>query len=145
LVSLNWKNPKELDPMTLVPGNPVNWTRYGSSIILGPSPNQAYVTYMRYQNEHPFTASPINNQDVLVPNSWLEIIAYAAGIRAGIILRAADITSECHNILYGDPEYVNSQGKRGRPGIIAARLFNQERDSFNNAGTIIPVLDSYTK
>lgn len=143
IISLDWKNPKELDPMTTVSGPCKNWTRFGSNIILGPNPDQAYVTYMRYQNAHPFVTSPIQNQEIYLPDSWLEIVAFSAGIRAGVLLRANDIKQECHDILYGDPEFQNSQGKRGRPGIIAARLFNQERDSMNNAGTIIPVCDSY--
>lgn len=140
---LDWKNPKELEPMTAVSAMSKGWTRFGSNIIVGPNPDQAYVTYMRYQNSHPFTANPLQNQTIYVPDSWLEIITYAAGIRAGLMLRANDISTECHNILYGDPEYVNSQGKRGRPGIIAARLFNQERDSSHNAGSMVPVVDSY--
>lgn len=140
---LDWKNPKELEPMTAVQSQCKCWTRFGSNIILGPNPDQAYVTYMRYQRKHPLTANPIQTQQVFIPDSWLEIVAYTAGIRAGILLRAETITQECHSILYGDPEYTMSQGKAGRPGIIAARIFNPERDSSYNAGAMTPICESY--
>lgn len=143
VIMLDYKNPKELEPMTQVPGPPKNWTRFGTNIIIGPQPDQNYVTYMRYQNEHPFV-QPFNAQTVQLPNSWLEIVAYTAAIRAAINLRAESVAQSCHSILYGDPEFQTSQGKQGRPGIIAARLFNQERDAKFNAGTMIPMIPSYS-
>lgn len=145
IISLDYKYPTAIEPLLVASGPPKSWTRWGSDIILAPTPDQAYVTYMRYQRKHPFGNYPIPDEEdvVYLPDSWIDIVTYASAMRIALSLRATDIWQQYHDLLYGDPEYQTSQGKRGRPGIIAARVFNQERDAMNNVGAIIPVLDDF--
>ena len=58
--------------------------------------------------------------------------------------RWTDQVKTLHDILYGDPEYVASEGKRGRPGIIAARLFQQERDEQYGSRQLMPRVARYS-
>lgn len=144
-IPLDYMYPKAIDPLTVATGPCNRWTRFGSDIILAPTPDQAYSTYMRYQFKHPFTTPlyPAPTDTIYLPESWIDILTYSSAMRYALSIRATDVWEQYHSILYGDPEYQMSQGKQGRPGIIAARVFNQERDAQNNVGSIMPVLQNY--
>lgn len=133
--TLKYRTPIAIEPM-IAPstvGTPAYWSRYGTKIFLGPNPNLAFTMFMRYQVKHPMPDNysdtvALTGQKLFIPDTWEEIVAYAAAERIALIKRWNDQRRELHEILYGDPEFIASEGKRGRPGLIAARLFQVERD-----------------
>jgi hypothetical protein len=129
---VRYKTPGAIETLTpsAVQGIPTWYTRLGSNFIIGPTPQLPYTMYMRYQAKHPFSVtSPTSLTEILyMPLTWYDILAYATAERIAVVKRWNDQAKYLHDILYGDPEYQTSLGKRGRPGLIAARLFQQERD-----------------
>ena len=145
---LQYKTPPAMEPMTsaVTVGIPSRWTRFGGKFLLGPTPNQNYSMFARYQMRHPFPVqeSDLPNAPVYLPDSWGEIVVYAAAERIALVKRWTDQIKVLHDILYGDPEYSVSEGKRGRPGLIAARLFQQERDQAYSSRQLMPRVARYT-
>lgn len=146
--TLDYKTPKAIEQMTspATQGIPSRWSRYGTNIHLGPNPNAAYSMFSRYQKRHPWPDDPaadLSAWPVYIPPSWQDIIEYAAAERIAIAKRWNDQASFLHDILYGDPESRASEGKRGRPGLIAARLHQQERDQMFNTRQITPLVSRY--
>jgi hypothetical protein len=133
--TLDYKTPKAIEIITspITTGIPKYWTRYGSIFRFAPVPNQAYSIFLRYQVKHPFPGNTtdtiaLNAAPLFIPDSWEEIIEYAAAERIAIVKRWNDQATFIHNILWGDPDFQTSQGKMGRPGLIAARTIQVERD-----------------
>lgn len=137
VATIRYKTPAALETLTAsaVQGVPTWYTRFGANIKLGPVPANAYTTFMRYQARHPFSAtSPTSlSEFVFMPLSWYDILAYATAERIAVVKRWNDQAKYLHDLLWGDPEYQTSQGKRGRPGLIAARVFQQEREEPYNS------------
>ena len=143
---LVYKTPAAIE-MMIAPatqGVPSRWTRYGANILLGPTPNNPYTVFMRYQVRHPFSTPAAITDPLYITNSWFDIIAYAAAMRIAIVKRWTDQRKELHDMLYGDPEFINSDGKRGRPGLIAARTFQVERDQKFSTRQLMPIVPRYT-
>ena len=90
---------------------------------------------MRYQKRHnfPLDETDLNGVMVYVPDTWEEIIAYAAAERIAVVKRWNDQATYIHNLLWGDPASRNEQGKLDRPGLIAARPLQIERDQQHNS------------
>jgi hypothetical protein len=125
---MNYLNPKAIQTLLFVPGGiPYNYSRYGNQFWFGPQPGQPYQVYLPYQVRHPFLTNLVNSP-VRVPPDWIDVICFAAAERGAIRLRWNDQATFIHNILYGDPDYQKSGGQEGRPGLIAARMFQQDRD-----------------
>jgi hypothetical protein len=132
-----------LSPATL--GLPSRWTRHGANIFVGPNPDKAYSVFMRYQRRHNFPndESQLGGVPVSLPDTWEEIVAYAAAERIAIVKRWNDQATYLHDILYGDPESRSSSGKLGRPGLIQARVLQIERDQQHNSRQLIPLVARY--
>jgi len=131
-----------LSPATI--GVPSKWTRYGQNIFLGPNPDKNYSVFFRYQRRHPFSDSDNAGSSVIyLPDSWEEIVVYSTAERIAVIKRWNDQAKYLHDILYGDPEFQSSEGKRGRPGLIAARLFQQERDEQMSSRQLMVMVPRY--
>jgi len=145
LASINYKTPKAIEIMAApaTQGIPAWWTRYGPNITVAPTPNNTYAVFMRYQVRHPFSSPPALGDPLYITNSWFDIVAYAAAMRIAIVKRWTDQRKELHDMIYGDPEYIISEGKRGRPGLIQARLFQVERDQKFNTRQVMPVTPRY--
>lgn len=144
--NIDYKTPKAIEVMIApaTQGIPSRWTRYGKNIHLGPTPNNTYTVFMRYQQRYSFGSdASLSGAPLLVPDSWEEIVSYAAALRIAIVKRWTDQRKELHDLLYGDPEFMISEGKRGRPGLIAARIFQVERDQRFNTRQITPVTVRY--
>jgi hypothetical protein len=146
--TLDYKTPKAIETMiaSATKGLPSRWTRYGRNIHLGPTPYQTYSVFCRYQIRHPFPPdeAALGGAPVYVPDSWQDIVEYAAAQRIAVVKRWNDQAKYLHDILYGDPEYIQSEGKRGRPGLIAARLFQPERDEQRSTRQLMPLVQRYT-
>lgn len=129
---LKYKTPKAIELMMAptTTGIPAFWSRFGANFHFGPVPNAAYTTFLRYQVKHPFPQdeASLSGQRLYIPSTWEEIAIYSAAERIAVVKRWNDQKQVLHDILYGDPEFQTSGGKMGRPGIIAARLFQVERD-----------------
>lgn len=143
--AINYKTPKAIELMTApaTQGVPAWWTRYGPNIHLGPVPFYNYSVFMRYQVRHPFSTPPSIDDPLYITNSWFDIVAYVAAMRIAIVKRWTDQRKELHDLLYGDPEFIQSDGKRGRPGLIAARTFQVERDQKFNTRQLMAIQPRY--
>jgi hypothetical protein len=135
---IDYRTPKAIEQMIApaTQGIPSKWTRYGLNFMFGPVPNQPYSVFLRYQVRHPFPdgndAETLSGAAVYLPSSWDEIVAYSAAQRIAIVKRWNDQTRELHDILFGDPEYQMSEGKRGQPGLVSARVSQIQRDEMFN-------------
>lgn len=143
--SLKYRTPKAIEnmigPATM--GIPAWWTRYGPNIHFAPVPNNTYTVFMRYQVKHPFSSPPAITDPLYINSTWFDIVAYSAAMRIAITKRWTDQYKELHDLLFGDPEFVASQGKRGRPGLIQARLFQVERDEMFDTRQLTPTVPRY--
>ena len=126
-------------------GIPTRWTRYGTQILIGPNPNQPYYVYMRYQMRHRFPndESAMGGVLLYIPDTWEEIVAYAAAERIAQAKRWNDQAEYIHKMLYGDPASKQRDGTLGRPGLIGARTLQIERDQRHNSRQLIPLVSHY--
>jgi hypothetical protein len=132
---LKFRTKPIVDIMSKVRGQVSKWTKNGSNFIVGNQPQQAFATYMRYQRQHPFNCSlfdtaSLQQQTVLMPDSWSIIVEMTAAIIGAYELRMLDYATIYHQALYGDPDFQKTG--RGNPGLIFARTSNYNRDSGNN-------------
>jgi hypothetical protein len=127
--SMDYYTVKAITPLLFIPGGiPFRYTRYGNQFWFGSQPGQNYNVYLPYQVRHPFSAD-LPQSRIHVPEDWFDIVAYAAAERgAAGPLRWNEQATFIHQILYGDPKYQASGGEEGRPGLIAAKIFQPERD-----------------
>ena len=79
----------------------------------------------------------------MILRSWLQVIKFGAAIIGSVILRMPDYTSLYYATLYGDAKYVSSNGRQGRPGIIARLTTQPERDKEYNSQGFGMSLTSY--
>jgi hypothetical protein len=145
---LKYRTPKAIEIM-LAPttqGLPSFWTRYGMNIHLGPVPDNPYSFFLRYQTRHPFPhdEAALSSAPLFISSEWEDIIIYAAAERIAVVKRWNDQQQFLHNLLFGDPDFQMSEGKRGRPGLISARLFQQERDQRYDSRRLGVVNSRYT-
>ena len=126
---MDYLTPKAIAPLLNIQGGvPFKYTRYGKQFWFGTNPGQAYIVYLPYQIRHPFDDANLKGSTVFVPPSWLDIVAYAAAERGAVNLRWSEQSTFLHTLLYGDPASMNKDGTLNRPGLIAARVFQIERD-----------------
>ena len=132
--NLKYTTPTAIEPLLHIQngGLPSKWTRYGTQFFFGPPPNQTYPVYMRYQQKHPFNWQNLPSTPVLIDETWLDVVEYAAAERGAIALRWNDQAQFLHTIVFGDPEFQTSAGKMGRPGLIFARQLQMEQDEAQN-------------
>jgi hypothetical protein len=139
--TIQYKTVMAIDPMlgSATQGLPSRWTRYGTQIFLGPVANNTYSVFMRYQIRHRFPLDENNLSGTLihVPDTWEEIIAYAAAERIAVVKRWNDQATYLHNLLWGDPASQLKDGTLARPGLIAARTLQIERDQQHNSRQIM--------
>jgi hypothetical protein len=140
---MDYMTPKSIQTILFTPGGvPFRYTRYGDMFWFGSQPGQNYNVYVPYQVRHPFTDS-LPNSPVRIPADWYDVMCFAAAERGAICLRWNDEATFIHNVLYGDPEYQESGGEKGRPGLIAARILQPERDKRLSPVTLQVGYDRY--
>lgn len=120
---------------------PGYWSRWQGQIFISPNPMSAYLVFMRYQKQHPWTIvddkpAPTGDDVILLDDDWQDIVEYAAAYRGAISVRLFDIATNIHNILYGDPEFQRSGGLKGQPGLIFGRVSQYQRDSSTTTRSI---------
>lgn len=143
--TLDYKTPKAIEVMIApaTKGLPSRWTRFGPNIHIGPTPNQAYTMFCRYQSKHPFSNPPSPADGLMIPLEWYDVIAYGTAERIAVIKRWSDHARYLHDILWGDPDFQSSGGLRGRPGLIAAHTTQPERDQIFNSRQLMPFVPRY--
>jgi hypothetical protein len=142
---VTYKTPAAIEVMIApaTKGIPARWTRYGTNIFLGPTPDKGYQVFFRYQKRYQFQEDNLGLTPILIPDSWEEIIVYSCAERIAIVKRWNDQATYLHQILYGDPEYQTTQGKAGRPGLLSGRLFQQEKDEQMATRQLMPLVPRY--
>jgi hypothetical protein len=134
---------KAIQPMLFIGGGiPFRYTRQGNMFLFGTQPGSNFNVYLPYQVRHPFAPDLITTP-VRIPDEWLDVIAYSAAERGAVMLRWNDQASYLHNVLYGDPASQMKDGQLARPGLIAARVFQIERDRRLSTIQITPVAQRY--
>jgi hypothetical protein len=145
--TIQYKTPAAIDPMTTTAtqGLPSRWSRYGANILLGPTPNITYSVFMRYQRRHnfPLDDAGLPGTYLFIPPEWEQIVVYAAAEYIAITKRWNDQATFLHDKLFGDPEFQLSEGKRGRPGLIAARTLQIERDQRHSSRQLMVTVSRY--
>ena len=120
---------KAIQPLLFIQGGvPFKYTRNGTQFWFGSAPGQNYNVYLPYQIRHPFVDTDLKSSPVFLPPDWLDVAAYAAAERGAIANRWSEQANFIHSILYGDPNSQMRDGTLGRPGLIAARVLQIERD-----------------
>ena len=128
---LTYHSIDSIEVLLQVPGLPTRWSRHNNQLFIASMPDQAYTVYMRYQRQHP--DSEISNgftinTDIMMADTWQEILEYAAAIRLAPQLNLADKKQELHTDLYGDQKFQKSGGIEGAPGLIFQRTSQRNRD-----------------
>lgn len=143
--TLDYKTPKAIEvmisPATL--GLPSRWSRFGDQILIGPTPAQPYTVFARYQAKHRFSNPPADNDAIMLPLNWYDVIAYGAAERIAVKKRWNDQAKFLHDLLWGDPDFQRSGGLTGRPGLIAAHTTQPERDQLFNSRQVMPFVPRY--
>jgi hypothetical protein len=141
---MDYLTPKAIAPLLNIPGGiPLKYTRFGDQFWLGTQPGQNFVVYLPYQLRHPFNDENLLVSPVYLPNSWFDILSMAAAERGAIKLRWNDQADFLHKTLYGDPASQMKDGTLARPGLIAARVLQQERDRRLSTIQMTPVVQRY--
>jgi len=142
--AMDYLTPKAIQSLLFIPGGvPFKYTRYGNMFWFGSQPGQNYNVYLPYQVRHPFNPSLVSTP-VRMPQDWFDIIAYGAAERGAIALRWNDQAAFIHTILYGDPKsMIPGTGELARPGLIAGKILQQERDRRVSAVQVIPGAQRY--
>jgi len=142
--SMDYLTPKAIQPLLFIPGGvPFKYTRYGSQFWFGTQPGQPYNVYLPYQIRHPFNPDLVTTP-IRMPQDWFDILAYAAAERGALNLRWNDQANFIHTTLYGDPKSaIPGTGELARPGLIAAKILQQERDRRVSPVQLLPGVSRY--
>lgn len=141
---MTYMTPKAIAPLVSIPGGvPFKYTRYGGNFWFGTQPGQNYQVYLPYQRKHPFNGDNLTTSPVFMPSSWFDVIEYAAAERGAVVNRWNDQSEFLHKLLYGDPKSQMSDGTLGRPGLIAARTLQMERDKRLSTVAMMPSVQRY--
>jgi hypothetical protein len=135
---------KAIQPLLFIPGGiPFRYCRHGSLVYFGTQPGQPYNVYLPYQVRHSFSPDVVSTP-IRVPQDWFDIVAYAAAERLAINLRWNDQANAIHTILYGDPKsMIPGTAEMARPGLISARLLQEERDRMHSPIQVLPGAQRY--
>lgn len=136
---MNYLTPKAIQTLLFVPGGvPFRYTRFGAQFWFGTQPGQPYNVYLPYQRRHPFSPDLVTTP-VMLPPDWFDILSIAAAERGAVVLRWNDQGTYLHNLLYGDPKSMNpNTGQYGRPGLIAAKIAQMEKDRRVSEVQVLP-------
>lgn len=122
---------KDIEVLLNIPGLPIYWARNNNQIYVASMPDQAYYLYMRYQMQHP-NSNVVNGftptTEIMVADTWQEIVEYAAAMRIAPTINLADKKMELYTALYGDSKFQTSSGIEGAPGLIFQRTSQRNRD-----------------
>lgn len=133
---------------TTAPAPPVYFSRFGAPqgispasknfpLVVGPIPDQTYLSFMRFKARHPFTTN-LYDSPIYLPDSWQEIIEYSTCLRLAINQGSEQFIGTYKTILYGDPKRPQDVG------LVKARASQMERDANHNERQISVVMSTYS-
>lgn len=128
---LKYRSMDSIETLLQIPGIPEYWGRQNNQIYLASMPDGAYMVYMRYQKQHPLSnvvGGFVDGTQILMADTWQEILEYAAAIRIAPKVNLANKKQELHTSLYGDQKFQTSGGIEGAPGLIFQRTSQRNRD-----------------
>ncbi|HEY1645811.1 MAG TPA: hypothetical protein VGF75_05580 [Candidatus Saccharimonadales bacterium] len=140
-VQLKYRSIVSIENSLNITSIPNYWSRFQGQWYIAPIPQYTYLTYMRYQKEHPFPNAGTDNagDDVIyLDDDWQDVVEYAAAYRAAISTRLLDYASQIRTILYGDPKAVDANGRRIDLGLIFSRVPQYERDVVTSTRSLQP-------
>ncbi len=142
--SMDYLTPKAIQSLLFIPGGiPFKYTRYGSQFWFGTQPGQPYSTYLPYQRRHTFNPDLVSTP-ICLPQDWFNILSWAAAEIGAVNLRWNDQANFIHTTLYGDPKSaIPGTGELARPGLIAAKILQQERDRRISTIQVLPGVSRY--
>lgn len=141
---MDYMQPKAIVPLVNIPGGvPFKYTRYGSNFWFGVQPGNTYNVYFPYQRKHPFNKDNLPTSEVFMPDDWVEAVEWSAAERGAQVFRWNDQATFIHTTLFGDPEYQSSGGVKGRPGLLAGLVLQQERDMQQSVRQMVCVSQRY--
>jgi len=141
---MDYLTPKAIAPLLNVPGGiPFKYTRFGTQFWFGSQPGQNYAVYLPYQIRHPFNDDNLLISPAYIPPDWHDIIGYAAAERGAVALRWNEQADFLHKLVFGDPDSMTKDGVMGRPGLIKAKVLQQERDRRVSTIQISPMVSRY--
>lgn len=147
LDDIKYRTPKYMERMIAptTTGIPTYFTRFGVNLHFGPTPNNPFTVYARYQLRHPFSEdnNALPGAPIYIPADWEEIIEYEAASRICLTKRWNEQYDQLHKILFGDPASAMPDGKLARPGLYAARLLQVERDQIFDSRSVGIVVSRY--
>ena len=114
-----------VDQLSTIKGIPTLYAQQGQVLVVGNNPDQAYVTKLTVQKEHPFL-STLGDSQIYMPDDWRELIEYAAAMRGCDEIGMNDVGNIYYRRLYGDPK------QQGDLGLLQARVSQQQRNMTNN-------------
>jgi hypothetical protein len=120
-VQLTFQNMSSMENTLNTTSIPNFWSAHAAKIYIAPVPQYAYLTYMRYQKEHPFSDPVVDNDPLLFDDDWQDVLEVASAYRLAIQTRLLDYAQQLRNILYGDPKAVDAGGERIDLGLIYSR------------------------
>ena len=129
-VELKWRSIKVVAANSQIQATPIMYTTYGQSssvkgltgILIAFQPNQPYLVQLRPQIKHPFVDGI--NDEILVPDAWLEVVACTAAMIGAQVNRMADNIKTLQVTLFGDPK------NPGDPGLI--KMLTSSRAQMSN-------------
>lgn len=136
LIVLRYREITSAENTMAITSFPSYWSRWQGQILISPNPTQAYLAFMRYQKQHPFSSPPVSSDTILLDDDWQDIVEYASAYRGCLSIRLLDIAQNIHTILYGDPDFQRSGGLKGQPGLIFGRVSQYQRDSSTTTRSI---------
>lgn len=157
---INNRDIRVVEPMSKILGLPTvacisgSYDNYGY-ILVGFMPDNPYPTQLTYQRQHPFNTTyeqvllSIGNPSLMaqvgaskihMPIDWTEIIITAAAEKACLDIGMNEIAQQYHTSLYG---YKDKKGSE-YPGMITARVSQQDRQASFNSRALHPVVRRFT-
>lgn len=155
-MEMNARSIRVVEPMSKIQGIPSIYCIHGDKatsgvIIVGFMPDNPYACQMRYQRQHPFPELPSNinssqaftllsQQRVYMPTDWQDILEYAIAEKLCDNIGMTQVGLLYHQKLFG---YKDKYGKEV-PGLIQARMSQQERMESYNSRRLVPIVRRYT-
>lgn len=114
---------------------PTYFSRFGSNLQVGPSPDQAYFYFFRTKLRHPWPSSSLASAPIFAPDSWMQVFQYAA-----IYQLACDEGISDQSFVSTAKNYLES--RRMAPWQL--RKLQMERDEMHNERAISLRTSVYT-
>lgn len=140
-VQLKYRSMASIENSLNITSIPNYWSRFQGQWYIAPIPQYTYLTYMRYQKEHPFPNAGTDNagnDTIFLDDDWQDVVEFASAYRAAIQTRLLDYAGQLRTILYGDPKAVDANGRRIDLGLIYSRVPQYERDVITSTRSLQP-------